>query len=145
MRGIASRFIISSLLSGESKLGELSEMTLFSLALVWVLMSWDCRRLHVSNTPVSSVIRTTSMTSVLTRMYRCHPCTSTLVIARNHDGMILFDRNKCGHQLVKDLTTRTTWERGINGWSWDDNWNVCWAFWRSLLRDAWLSICFKEG
>ena len=47
------------------------------------------------------------------------------------------------HWLVKDLTTRTTWECGINGWSWNNDWNICWAFWRSLLRDAWLSISFK--
>ena len=143
MRGIASRFVVSSLLSGKSKLGESSETTLFLLTSVWILVSWDYRRLHTSNTPISSAIRTTSMTSALTRMYRCHPCTLTLVIARNRDGMLLFNRNKLGHWLVKDPATRTTWEQGINGQTWNNDWNIRWVFWRSLLRDAQLSICFK--
>ena len=91
MRGIASRFVVSSLLPGESKLGEPSKTTLFSLASVWILASWDCRRLHTSNTPIPSAIRTTSTTSTLTRTYRCHPCTLTLVIARNCNGKLRWD------------------------------------------------------
>ena len=97
----------------------------------------------MSNTPISSAIRMTPTMSTLTRTYRCHPCTSTLVIARDCDGMILFDRNKFSHWLVKDLATWTTRERGVNGWSWNNNGNVCWAFWCSLFRNAQLSIGFK--
>ena len=68
------------------------------------------------------------------------PCTLTLVIARNRNGMILFNRNEHGNWLIKDLTTRTTWERGIDRRSRNQNWNIGRALWRGLLRHTWLSI-----
>ena len=143
MRGIASQVIVSSLLSSEPKVGELSETTLFSFASVWIFASWDCRRLHTGNTPISSAIRMTSTTSTLTRMYRCHPCPSTLVITRKVDRMFLFNRNKLCHWLIKNLATWATWKCGIYWRSWNDDGNICWMLRRSLLRHTWLSISFK--
>ena len=143
MRGIASRFVISSLLPGEPELSESSETTLFSLAPVWVFASWDCRRLHASNTPVSSAIRTTPTTSTLTRMYRSHPRSSTLVVTREVNRMFLFYEDEFGHWLVKNLATWTTREHGIDRWTRNHNRDVGRALWPGLLRHAWLSICFK--
>ena len=65
MREITSRVIISSLLSGEPKLGKPPKTTLLSFAVIGVLASWDCRGLHVSNTPISLAIRTASTMSAL--------------------------------------------------------------------------------
>ena len=143
MRGIASQFVVSSLLSSESKLGKSSEMTLFTLELVWVFASWDYRRLHTSNTPVSSAIRTTPTTSTLTGTYRCHPRPSTLIVTGKANWMLLLDRNKLGHWLVKNLTTWATWKRGVYGRSWNHNWDISRALRRGLLRHAWLGIGFK--
>ena len=81
--------------------------------------------------------------SMLTRMYRCHPCASTLVITRKGDGMFLFYRNKFCHWLVKNLATGTTWECGVDWRSWDHDWNICWTFQSGLLRNTWLSISLK--
>ena len=106
MRGIASRLVVSSLLSSNPKLGKLPKMTLLLLALIWILASWDCGRLHTSDTPVSSAIRTTSTISALTGTHRCHPCTLTLVVMRKGDWMFLFDGDQFSHQLVKDLAAR---------------------------------------
>ena len=106
-------------------------------------MSWDCRRLHTSNAPISSAIRTTPTTSTLTRTYRCHPCPTTLVITREHNWMIFLNGNKFRHWLVKDLTTWTTWKRSIDGRSRDNNRNIGWTLRRSLLRHARLSIHFE--
>ena len=143
MRGIASRLVVSSLLSGEPKLGEPSEMTLFSLTSIWVFASWNCRGLHTSNAPISPAIRTTPTTSTLTGTYRSHPRPSTLVVTRKANRMFLFYRNKLSHWLVKDLATWTTRKRGVDGWSRNHNWDISRTFQHGLLRHAWLSICFK--
>ena len=118
-------------------------MTLFSLTSVWILTSWDYRRLHTSNTPVSLAIRTTSTMSALTGTYHSHPCTPTLVIARSRNRMILLDRNKLGHWFVKNLTTWTTRKCGINGWTWNHDWHIGRALWCALFRNARLSIRFE--
>ena len=143
MRGIASRFVVSSLLSSEAELGEPPETTLFSLASVWIFVSWDCRGLHASNAPISSAIRMTSITSALTGTYHCHPRTPTLVIARNCDGMFLFYGNEFSHWLVKNLTTWTTGKGSVNRWSQNHDWDIGRMFCRRLLRNAWFSIRFK--
>ena len=143
MRGIASRFVVSSLLSSKSKLSEPSETALLSLTSVWVLASWDCRRLYTGNATISSVIRTTPTTSTLTGTYRCHPRPSTLVVTRKANRMLLFYENKLSHWLIQDLATWAAREHSINWWSWNDNWNICWTFRCSLLRSTWLGICLK--
>ena len=53
------------------------------------------------------------------------------------------DRDKFGYRLVKDLATRTTGERGVNRRTRNHDWNICWAFWRGLLKNAQLSICLE--
>ena len=143
MRGIASQFVVSSLLSGESKLGESSKTTLFLLTSVWVFMSWDCRRLHTSNAPISSAIRTTPTTSTLTRTYQSHPRPLSLVVTRKVNRMILLYGDKFGHWLIKDLATWTTRERGIDRQTWNHDWNIGRTLRRGLFRHARLSICFK--
>ena len=143
MRGIAPRLVVSSLLSGEPELGESSETTLFSFTPVWILASWDYRWLHASNTPISSAIRMTSTTSTLTGTYCSHPRPSTLIVMRKANRMILLNGDKLGHWLVKNLTTWTTRESGINQWSRDHNRNVCWTFWGGLLWNTWLGISLK--
>ena len=134
---------MTSLLSSEPKLGEPSETALFSFASVWIFASWNCRRLHMSNTPISLAIRTMSTTSTLTRTYCCHPRPSTLVITRKANWMFLFYGDEFCYRLVQDLTTRTTRECGIDGRSRDNNWNVCWTFRSGLLRNTRLGISFK--
>ena len=57
--------------------------------------------------------------------------------------MFLFDRNQFGHRLVKYLVTWTTWKRGIDWRSWNNNWNICWTFQSSLIGNTWLGIGFK--
>ena len=143
MRGIASRFVIPSLLPGESELGEPSKATLFSFATVWVFASRDCGRLHTSDTPVSSAIRTSPTTSTLTRMYCDHPRPSTLVVTREIDRMFLFYGDQLSHRLVKNLATWTTRERGINRRTRNHDWDVGGTLQRSLLGHTWLRICFK--
>ena len=143
MRGIASRLVVSSLLSGKSKLGELSEMTLFSLALVWILASWDCRRLHTSNTPISLAIRMTPTTSTLTGTYRSHPRPSTLIVTRKADRMFLLYGNQLGNRIVKNLTAWAARKRSVNRWSWHHDGNVGRALWRGLFGNTWLGVCFK--
>ena len=143
MRGIASRVVVSSLLSGESEFGEPSKTTLLSLTSVWVFASWDCRGLHTSNTPVSSAIRTTSTTSTLTGTYRSHPRPSTLVVTRQANRMLLFYRHQLSHRLVKNLTAWTARKRGIDRRSWDHNRNVGRLLWRGLFRDAQLGISLE--
>ena len=51
--------------------------------------------------------------------------------------------NQLGHWLVQNLTTRTTWERGIDGRTQNHNWNIGRMLQRSLLRHTRLSICFE--
>ena len=143
MRGIASRLLVSSLLSGKSEFGELSETTLFSLASVWIFASWDCRRLHTSNAPISLAIRTTSTTSTLTGMYRSHPRPSTLVVTRQTDRMLLFYGNQLGHWLVKNLTSWTTRKGGIYRRCGNHDRNIGRTLRRGLLGNAWLSISLK--
>ena len=143
MRGIASQVLVSSLLSGKSELGESSKAALLLIASVWIFASWDYRRLHTSNTTISSAIRTTSTTSALTRTYRGHPRSSTLIITRETNRTLLFYGNKLGHWLVENLATRTTRECGINRRTRHHNWNIGRTLWRGLLRNARLSIRFK--
>ena len=143
MRGIASRLVVSSLLFSKSELGESPEMTLFSFASVWIFASWDYRRLHTSNAPISSAIRMTSTTSTLTGTYRSHPRPSTLVVTRKASRMLLFYGNQFGHRLVQDLTTWATWERGVDRRTWNHNRNIGGALWRCLLGNAWLGIRFE--
>ena len=143
MGGITSRVVVSSLLSGEPELGKPPETTLLSFALVWVFVSWDYRRLHMSNTSISLVIRMASMTSTLTRMYRCHPRSSTLVVTRKCDRMFFLYRNEFRHWLVKDLATWAAREHGIHWRTWNHDRNICWTFWSGLLRNTRLGIGFK--
>ena len=143
MRGITSRFIVSSLLSSEPELGELPETALFALTSVWVLASWDCGRLHTSDTPVSSAIRMASLMSALARMYRCHPCTSTLVVTRERNWMILLYGNEFSHWLVQNLAAWTTRKCGINRGSRNHNWNIRQMLWSSLFGHAQLSVSFE--
>ena len=143
MRGIISQFLVSSLLSGKSELSEPSETTLFLFASVWILASWDCRRLHMSNAPISLAIRTTSTTSTLTRTYCSHPRSPTLIVTRKTNRTLLFYGNQLSHRLVKNLTTWATRKHCIDRWTRHHNWNISRAFWRSLLRNAWLSICLE--
>ena len=143
MRGIASRFVVSSLLSSKPELGEPPETTLLLLALVWILMYWDCRRLHMSNTPIPSAIRMASMVSMLTRTHRCHPRTSTLIVMRKCSRMILFDGDKFCHWLIQSFTTWTTREGSIDRWCWNHNGNIHWTFWSGLLRNTQLGISLE--
>ena len=143
MRGIASRFVVSSLLSSKPELGKPSKTTLLAFALVWILTSWDCRGLHTSNTPVSSTIRMASTTSTLTRTYCCHPCASTLVVTRKRNQMFFLYRNKFCYQLVKDLATWTARECSVNRQSWNYNRNIHWTLRSGLLRYTRLGIGFK--
>ena len=143
MRGITFQVVVSSLLSSKPKLGKPSKMTLLAFTSIWVLASWDYRRLHMSNAPISSAIRTASTTSVLTRTYRCHPCASTLVVTRKHNWMFFLYGNELCHWLVKDLTTWATWELGIDGQSQNHDQNICWTFQSRLLRNTRLSISLK--
>ena len=99
--------------------------------------------MHTSNAPISSAIRMTSSTSTLTGMYRCHLCTSALVITRKANRVILFDGNKFGHWLVKNLATWTTRECRINGGTRDHNRDVGRTLRHGLFRHAWLSIRLK--
>ena len=110
---------------------------------VWIFASWDCGRLHTSNTPISSVIRTTSTTSTLTGTYRDHPRSSTLVVTRKTNRMFLFYGDKLGYWLVKNLATRTTRKRGINRRTRNHDWDVGKVLWRGLLRHTRLSICLE--
>ena len=84
-----------------------------------------------------------SMTSMLTGTHHCHPRTLTLVVARKQDWMFLFNGNQFGHWFVKHFTTRTTWEGGIDWWSWNHDRNICWTFWSGLLGNAQLGISLK--
>ena len=143
MRGIASRFVISSLLSGEPELSKSSKTTLLSLTSVWVLASWDYRRLHMSNAPISSGIRTTSTTSTLTGTYRCHPRPSTLVVARKANRMLLLYGNQLGYRLVQDLAPWATRKGGIDRRSRHHDWDIGRMLRRGLLRHARLGISFK--
>ena len=93
-----------------------------------------------SNAPISSVIRTASATSMLTRMHRCHPHTLTLVVTKYRDRMFFLYRNKLCHWFIKDLATWTTRKCGINWRCWNHNRNVYWTLWSTLLRNAWLGI-----
>ena len=103
-------------------------------------MSWDYRRLHTSNTPVSSAIRTASTTSTLTGTYCCHPRPSTLVVTRKANRMFLFYGNQLGHRLVKDLAPWTTREHGIYKRRRDHNRHVSGTLWRGLLRHTWFGV-----
>ena len=143
MRGIASRFLVSSLLSGESELSESSKMTLFSFTTVWVFASWDYRGLHTSNAPVSSAIRTTPTTSMLTKTHRSHPRPLPLIVTRETNRMFLFYGNQLSHWLVKNLATRTTRKRGVDRRTRDHDWHIGRTLWCGLLRHAWLSICLE--
>ena len=106
-------------------------------------MSWDCGRLHTSSTPISLVIRTASTMSTLTGMYHCHPCTSTLIVVREHNGMVLFNQHQRSYQFVENLTTGTTWKGSINWQCWYHNRNIGWALRNWLLWNAQLSIRLK--
>ena len=143
MRGIAPRFVIPSLLSGKSELGEPSETTLLLFTSVWVFASWDCRRLHTSNAPISSAIRTTPTTSALTRTYHCHPRPSTLVVTRKADRMLLFYGNQLGHWLIKDLAPWATRKGGIHRRSRDNNRHIGGALWCGLFGHARLGISLE--
>ena len=83
------------------------------------------------------------MTSALTRMHRCHPCSLTLVVMRKGDGMFLFYGNEFCYWLIKDFAAWTIRKHGINLRSWDHDWNVCWTLWSSLLRHTRLGISLE--
>ena len=118
-------------------------MTLFLLASVWILVSWDCGRLHMSNTPISLMIRTATMTSMLTRTHCCHTCTSTLIVTRECNGMLLFNWNQCSHWLIENLAPWATWEGCVDQRGRYHDGNIRWVFRSSLLRNARLSICLE--
>ena len=118
-------------------------MTLFSLASVWILASWDCQRLHTSNTPISSAIRTTPTMSTLTRTYHSHPRPSTLVVTRRANQMLLFYRNQLGHWLVKDLAAWATRKHGVDRRTWNHDRHVGRTLRRGLLGHTQLSVCLK--
>ena len=140
MRGITCTILIASLFTCKSELGESSETILFSITSVGVLASWDCRWLHMSNTPVSLVIRTTSPISMLTSTYCLHPCGSTLIIMWEHNGMVLFDWQQLSHWLIQDFTTGTARKHYVNWWCWNHNWNISRSLW-SWLLDRRCNIC----
>ena len=129
--------------SGKSELGESPKATLLSLASVWVFASWDCRRLHTSNTPVSLAIRTTSTTSALTGTYCCHPCPLTLVVTRKANRMLLFYGNQFGYRLVKDFAPWATRKGGVYRRSRNHNRHVGRTLQCGLLRCTRLSVRFK--
>ena len=54
----------------------------------------------MSNTPISSMIRTTSPLSTLTGTYHCHSCGLTLVVVRECHRMIFLDGNQLCFQLT---------------------------------------------
>ena len=106
-------------------------------------MSWDYRRLHTSDTPISSAIRMAAMMSMLTGMHRCHPHTPTLIVTRKRNWVILFDGDKFRHWFIQSLTTRTTQEHCVDRWYGNHNGNICWTFWSSLLRNTRLSVSLE--
>ena len=110
MRGIACTVLITCLFSCKAKLGESPKTTLFLLASIWILMSWDCRGLHMSNTPISLVIRMSSLMSTLTSKHHSHPHSSTLVITREHNRIILLNWHQLSHWFVQDFAIWITWE-----------------------------------
>ena len=116
---------------------------ILTFTLVWILMSWDCRRLHMSNAPISLAIRTASMTSTLTGTYCCHPCASTLVVMRQCERMFLFNGNELCYRLIKDFATWAAQKGGVNGRCWNHNGNICWTLWSGLLGYTWLGISLE--
>ena len=84
-----------------------------------------------------------SMTSMLTGTYCCHPCTSTLVIVRKINRMLLFNGNQFRHWLIKNLTTRATREGSIDWWCWNHDRNIRWMFQSGLLRNTQFSISLE--
>ena len=97
----------------------------------------------MSNTPISSVIRTASTISTLTETHCCHPCTSTLVVARKRNRMFLLDRNQLSHWFVEHFATGTIQKGGVDQRCWNHNGNICWALRSHLFGNAWLSISLK--
>ena len=81
--------------------------------------------------------------SALASTYRCHPCALTLVVTRNHNGMIFLYGNELCYWLVKDLAPRTTRECCVNWRSRNNDRNVCWTLQSGLLRHAWLGISLE--
>ena len=57
--------------------------------------------------------------------------------------MLLFNGNELHHWLVENLTTQTTRKRGVDRRTRHHDWNISRAFWRSLLRHAWLGVRLK--
>ena len=117
--------------------------TLFSLTVVWVLTSWDCGGLHTSDTPITSAIRTTPTTSTLTGTYRSHPCSSTLIVMRKANRMLLFYRNEFSYRFIENLTTWATREGGVYRRSGNHNGNVGRTLRHGLFRHARLSVCLE--
>ena len=97
----------------------------------------------MSNTPISSVIRTASTMNTLTGTHCCHPHTLTLIVTRKHNQIILFDGDELCHRLIKNLAPWTTQECYVDQWCWNHNGNICWAFRSSLFRNTWLGISLK--
>ena len=57
--------------------------------------------------------------------------------------MVLLDRDKLGHRLIKNLTTGTTRECGINRRTWNHNRNIGSLLWCGLSRHARFGIRLK--
>ena len=73
-----------------------------------------------------------------------HWLVHTLVIAGEHNGMILLNWHQLCHQFIQNFTARTAWEHCINQWCWNHNWNVSRSLWSQLLNQRG-NICIVIG
>ena len=97
----------------------------------------------MSDTPISSAIRTATTMSTLVRMHHCHPHPLALVIMRKDDWVFLFDRNQFCHQFIQHFAARTTRKGGIDWWSRNYDGSIRRTFRSALLWNAWLSISLE--